>query len=197
METLLSFLAAAFALAGSPGPNTLSLAAVGAAYGARRGLGFLFGLTLGMVIVIALVGSGIAGLLFVIPGAAPVVTALAAAYFLYLAWRIATAPPIGDKDADSTPPPWIAAVFISLANPKAYAAMAAMFSGFTLIAQDPLSDALAKSITLLGVIITVNVAWLLAGAALTPWLRSPRSSRIINICFAVALLVSVAAATLL
>ena len=38
MEGLLSFIVVGFALAGSPGPNTLSLAATGAAFGARRGL---------------------------------------------------------------------------------------------------------------------------------------------------------------
>ena len=197
METIVSFLAAAFALAGSPGPNTLSLAAVGAAYGARRGSGFLLGLTLGMAIVIALVGTGVASLVFTLPGAAPVITALAAAYFIYLAWRIATAPPLVGGNEDGKPPSWIAAILISLANPKAYAAMAAMFSGFTLIESTPVSDAIAKAFVLLGVIAMVNVIWLFASSALTPLFRSPRSSRIINIFFAAALLMSVAAAALL
>ena len=38
MDGLLGFVLAGFALAGSPGPATLSLAAAGAAFGARRGL---------------------------------------------------------------------------------------------------------------------------------------------------------------
>ena len=38
---MLGFLLAGFALAGSPGPATLSLAATGAAFGARRGLGYM------------------------------------------------------------------------------------------------------------------------------------------------------------
>lgn len=197
VETLPSFLAAAFALAGSPGPNTLSLAAVGAAFGYRRGVGFMMGLNLGMVAVILLVGSGIAGLLFVIPGAAPVVTALAAAYFVYLAYRIATAPPLTEGNSDAEPPSWIAAVFVSLANPKAYAAMAAMFSGFVLVAGDSFADTITKGIVLTGVIVVVNIIWLFAGSALTPLLRSPVSSRVVNILFAATLLVSVVAAALI
>lgn len=197
MENLIGFLAAAFALAGSPGPNTLSLAAVGAAFGHRRGLGYMMGLNLGMVAVIALVGSGIASLLFIIPGAAPVITLLAAAYFIYLAYRIATAPPLTDNHSDSEPPSWIAAVFVSLANPKAYAAMAAMFSGFVLIEAGGFGDATVKAIVLVGVIVVVNIVWLLAGSALTPLFRSPRSSRVINVIFAAALLISVAAAMLI
>ncbi len=193
-ETLPGFLAAAFALAGSPGPNTLSLAAVGAAFGARRGLSYLTGLTLGMLIVIALVGTGIAGLLLAVPGAAPVITGLAAAYFIYLAWRIATAPPLSNSGTEAKPPSWMAAAFVSLANPKAYAAMAAMFSGFVLVGESALGDGLAKAVVLFGVIISVNIIWLYAGSALTPWFRSPKSSRIINVCFSAALLISVAAA---
>jgi len=196
LEPFLTFIAAAFALAGSPGPNTLSLAAVGAAFGYRRGVGYMLGLNLGMLIVIALVGSGVAGLLFVLPGAAPVITTLAAAYFLYLAYKIATAPPLTEPDAGHKPPSWIAAIFVSLANPKAYAAMAAMFSGFTL-ATTPTADTTAKVATLLAVIVVVNLVWLLAGAALTPFLRNARTSRVINVAFAVALLVSVGVAVVI
>ncbi len=197
METTLGFLAAAFALAGSPGPNTLALAAVGAAFGYRRGLAFMFGLNLGMVLVIAIVGSGVGATLFVIPGAAQIIALLAAAYFLYLAVKIATAPPLSADDSNRPPPTWIAAVFVSLANPKAYAAMAAMFSGFVLVVSNPLTDGMTKAALLIFVILTVNIAWLLAGAALTPWLREPKMSRMINVCFAVALIVSVGAAMML
>ncbi len=75
MEALPGFLIAALALAGSPGPATLSLAAAGAAFGARRGLAYLAGLTAGMVVVMGIVASGVVGLLLAVPGAAPVVTA--------------------------------------------------------------------------------------------------------------------------
>ena len=44
MDGLLGFALTGFALAGSPGPNTLSLAATGAAFGARRGVGYMAGM---------------------------------------------------------------------------------------------------------------------------------------------------------
>ena len=93
MEGLLGFVLAGFALAGSPGPATLSLAATGAAFSARRGLGYMIGIDLGMVGVMAITASGVVGLLLALPGATPVVTVMAGAYFLYLAFRIAAAPP--------------------------------------------------------------------------------------------------------
>jgi threonine/homoserine/homoserine lactone efflux protein len=197
LENLGTFILAALALTGSPGPNTLSLAATGAAFGKARGFRYMVGLNLGMVGVIAVVGSGVSGLLFALPGAAPVVTVIAAAYFLYLAWRIATAPPLTSNAESGTEPKWYEGVMLSMINPKAYAAMAALFSGFTLVADRPVPDGFFKAGVLLLVIICVNIAWLFAGAALTGVMRNETFSRIINITFAVLLIGSVAMTTLL
>lgn len=192
MQDLLGFILAGFALAGSPGPNTLSLAATGAAFGARRGLGYMAGINLGMVAVMAVTASGVIGLLLAIPGAAPLVTAAAAAYFVYLAWRIATAPPLSDYGSGRREPSFVAGVLLSLVNPKAYAAMAALFSGFVLVAGRVELDVAAKIAVLMIVIPTVNLAWLATGAALTRFFREPRTNRAINIAFAVLLVASVA-----
>lgn len=194
MDTLASFLVAAFALTGSPGPNTLSVAAVGASFGRLQGLAYMLGLDLGVALVIAIVGTGISGTLLALPGIAPAVTVLAALYFLYLAWRIATAPPLSALPGErrTTPPPWYAGVLLSLANPKAYAAMAALFSGYTLLPGAPVQDGLAKAAVVLAVILLVNFLWLSAGAGLARVLRTPGLSRAVNIAFAALLLVSVA-----
>ena len=94
MEGLLAFVLAGFALAGSPGPATLSLAATGAAFGARRGLGYMSGIVIGMVAVMGITATGVVGVLLALPGATPVVATMAAAYFVYLAFRIAMTPPL-------------------------------------------------------------------------------------------------------
>ncbi|SMF67315.1 Threonine/homoserine/homoserine lactone efflux protein [Tistlia consotensis] len=193
-EGLVGFALAGVALAGSPGPATLSLAATGAAFGARRGLGYLAGLVAGIVVVMAVTASGVAGLLLAVPGAAPVVGLLAAAYFVWLAWRIATAPPLDDETASRRRPSFAGGVFLQLVNPKAYAAMAALFSGFVLVGGQPALDALAKIGLLAAIIVAVNLAWLNAGAALTRCFRDPRTNRAINLGFAVLLLVSVGVA---
>jgi threonine/homoserine/homoserine lactone efflux protein len=194
MDTLPGFILAGLALAGSPGPNTLSLTATGAAFGARRGLLYMAGINLGMVIVMGLVASGVTGLILAIPGATPVVTAAAALYFLYLAWRIATAPPLSDATVPRQPPSFAGGIFLSLVNPKGYAAMAALFSGFVLARQSVMLDIGAKIAVLALVITAVNLAWLFAGAALTGLFRNPRTNRIINVSFAVLLLASLVVA---
>ena len=191
MEGLSGFILAGLALAGSPGPATLSLAATGAAFGSRRGLAYMLGIDFGMVLVMAITACGVTGVLLALPGATPIVTALAALYFVYLAWRIATAPPLADDADGRREPSFMAGVLLSLINPKGYAAMAALFSGFALIRAAPALDAAFKLLALLAVIVAVNVAWLVSGAALTRFFRDPRTNRLINVTFAILLIAAV------
>ncbi|HYZ27014.1 MAG TPA: LysE family transporter [Geminicoccaceae bacterium] len=196
MEGLLAFVVVGSALTGSPGPATLSLAATGAAFGARRGLRYMAGIVAGVVVVMVITASGVTGLMLALPGAAPVLAAMAAAYVIYLAWRIATAPPPHHAD-QGKPPSLGGGFFLALANPKAYAAMAALFSGFVLVPERPAWDALLKALVLLAIMIVVDLAWLLVGAALTRAVRRPGVSRAINLTFAALLVASVAFAFLL
>jgi threonine/homoserine/homoserine lactone efflux protein len=121
---------------------------------------------------------------------------LAALYFVYLAYRIATAPPMAENAGEERQPSFTGGVFLSLVNPKGYAAMAALFSGFVLIRDRLAFDVALKIAVLLAIIVAVNAAWLFAGAALTRFFREPRTNRIINVAFAVLLVASVAAALL-
>ena len=197
VDGLPGFVLAGVALAGSPGPATLSLAAAGAAFGARRVLRYMAGLLAGMMGVMAVTAAGIMGLLMALPGASAVVTIGAAAYFGYLAFRIATAPPLTDAESRRRPPSFVEGLMLSFVNPKGYAAMAALFSGFVLLRERPALDAAMKIAVLSVVIAAVNIVWLLAGVSLTQLFRDPRSSRVINISFAILLVASVAAAFLM
>ncbi len=197
MEGLIGFIVAGLALVGSPGPNTLSLAATGAAFGARRGIVYLTGLVAGMAIVMAITASGVAGLLLAVPGAAPVLAVIAAAYIAYLAYRIATAPPITEQGDSGRRPSFVTGVTISLTNPKAYTAMAALFSGFVLIGGRAAADGAIKFVIILTLIVIVNIAWLCIGSTLNRWTANPSVSRAINVTFATLLVVSVAYALFL
>jgi threonine/homoserine/homoserine lactone efflux protein len=197
MDGLPGFILAGFALAGSPGPATLSLAAAGAAFGSRRSLGYMAGQIAGLIIVMGITASGMAGLLLAVPGVAPVVLAASAGYFVYLAIRIATAPPLTDAAIENSRPSFPAGFLLSLLNPKGYAAMAALFSGFILVRERIAMDAAMKMAILLAIIVTVDIAWLSAGAAMTALFRNARMNRIVNIGFAVLLVASVGAALLL
>ncbi len=197
LESLFAFLITGFALTGSPGPATLSLAATGAAFGARRGLGYMAGINTGILAVMGLTASGVTGVLLALPGAAPFLVGVAAAYFAYLAYRIATAPPLGDSQRQGRSPSFAAGFLLNLANPKAYAAMTALFGGFILVEDHLALDAAAKVVLLLGTVVTVNLCWLLSGAALTRFFHDPTISRVINLIFAGLLVASVVITLLL
>jgi threonine/homoserine/homoserine lactone efflux protein len=197
MQDVSSFLVAAIALTGSPGPATLGLAAAGAAFGVRRSWVLLAGILAGVLIVMLMTATGIIGLVLAQPGLGPAVTALAAGYMLYLAYRIATAPLPGEPSAADRPPGLGTGLFLGFGNPKAYAAMGALNSGFVLVRDDLMADVAAKAVILAVVIAAGGWLWLLAGSALTRWLRDPVMGRAINIGFAVLLVASIALAFLL
>jgi threonine/homoserine/homoserine lactone efflux protein len=190
-DALIALIVAGLVLAGSPGPNTMSLAAAGAAFGARRSIAYMAGLALGMLAVMVIVASGVVAMLLAVPGIAPVATVAALLYFVYLAWKIAKAPPLSEAGPERPAPSLADGLLLSLVNPKGYAAMLALFASHTLVAASLVHDAASK-IAVTIVIIFVNVVWLYVGAALARTFRSPRANRIINVSFAVLLLASAA-----
>ena len=69
-------------------------------------------------------------------------------YLCYLAWKIATAP-IGTSatEATSAPSPW-SGFILSIANPKAFAAIGAVYASQNLIENNLLLDSAAKVVAL-------------------------------------------------
>lgn len=191
-DELSGFLLAGLALTGSPGPANLGLAAAGAAFGVRRSLVLSAGIVVGVWVVMLLTASGLAAFLLAQPALGPLLKGAAALYMLYLAWRIATAPPLSHEGAKRAAPSFGAGLFLGFGNPKSYAAMAALFSGFALAPGAPVHDAALKMLLLVILIVLVNAAWLALGAALTRGFRHPRANRAINLVFAALLLASVA-----
>lgn len=135
-ENLVAFVIAAFALTGSPGPATLGLSAAGAAFGLRRSLMLMTGTIVGVLLVFAAAAAGLTGLILAQPLLGPLVKAVSVLYMLWLAWSIATAPPLADGASGGAPSFW-GGIFLGVGNPKAYAAMAALSSGFVLATSRP------------------------------------------------------------
>ena len=115
--------------------------------------------------------------------------AASAAYILYLAYRIATAPPLSKLDGDVAAPSFMGGFLLAVANPKAYVAIAAVFAGTTL-ADAPTLDALLKTAVLALMIVVIHMAWLLAGTSFSRVFYDPTSARIANVVFAATLVVT-------
>ncbi len=197
MENLLALMAAILALMGSPGPVTLASAAAGAAFDRGAAARFVVAATTGTWTVIAIVALGVGGLVMSLPFVAPAIAAAAGAYILYLAWRIATAPPLGALESGGEAPRPIEGYLIGIANPKAYGAMGALFSGFPLIAGSPVNETVVKALLLCACALIINLTWMQVGFGLTRMMQDPRASRILNITFGVLLVASVIAMLLL
>ena len=192
-----AFLAAVLVLVGSPGPATLGLAAAGAAFGLRDSRRFLAGLLCGSALVIALVGSGVVSALLARPVVAPVLSGLAALYMAYLAYRIATAPALGNKGVETGVPGFIPGFLLAVTNPKAYAVFATLFAGFVVLPDQIVGSALIKGCLIMVLLTGIDLAWLYAGSALRRLFHDREASRRINAAFAVLLLLSVTLAVLL
>ena len=185
---------AAFPLMGSPGPATISLAGVGTGFGFRNGLQYLIGIVLGTIGVLILVATGITTLVLAIPTFVTVLTTIAVAYILYLAWKIATAPILATDVTTSIAPSLASGFVLAIANPKAFAAIGAVYTSQTLINNNLIADSALKISALTVVIVVVNTAWLLFGSFFSRLLHHRILGRVANLAFAVMLLVSVALA---
>ncbi|WP_343713916.1 LysE family translocator [Inquilinus sp.] len=191
---LTALLLASAVVMGSPGPSTISLTAVGASFGVRRSLPYAAGLIAGTIAVLLAVAAGLVALVTAIPHGPLVLGVLSAAYILFLAWKIATAPPLGGRDETARAPGVAGGFGLAVANPKAYLAIGAIFAGSTVIAGDSVLDAAVKVALLSLMIVLIHAAWLLAGVSLSRWLRDPVAARAINLAMAVALVAVTAAA---
>jgi threonine/homoserine/homoserine lactone efflux protein len=177
-------------LMGSPGPSTISLTAIGGAFGLQRTLPYLGGLVFGTGAVLAIIAAGLSSLLLAQPGLAPVLTSASAAYILYLAYRIATAPPLSRSDPNSRAPAFTGGFLLAVANPKAYMAIGAVFANSTIDLQSAALETATKTAVLAVMIVLIHAVWLLAGAALSRLLQHPMASRLVNIAFAALLVAS-------
>ena len=176
-----SLVVTALAIMGTPGPATISLTAAGSAYGMRRSLAYLAGIIAGTMAVLLAVATGITAALLAVPAVRPALIAAGAGYILWLAYHIATAPPLADREDRVAAPGLTGGVLLGVANPKAWIAIAAVFASARL-AHDTAADAAAKVAVLAVLIVVINAAWLAAGCSLAPLLRHPGRARLVNCC---------------
>jgi threonine/homoserine/homoserine lactone efflux protein len=190
VPALVSLILASFVVMGSPGPSTMSVTAVGAAFGFRRSLAYLTGLILGTVAVLVAVAAGVVAMLLSLPRLAPVLLAASTAYIVYLAFKIATAPPLSRQGKAAGAPSFAGGFLLGVANPKAYLAIAAVFAGTTLAVESRIIEAMLKTAVLTIMIVVIHLCWLTAGVSLSRLLHDPVSSRIVNLLFAAILIIT-------
>lgn len=186
-QLLLALVLKSAALMGSPGPTNMAVMATTAAFGIRASLGFVSGAIAGTSAVLVAVASGVVALLMSIPGLGSALSLASSVYILYLAWKIATAPPPAKQVADGLAPSFVAGFLLAIANPKAWFAIAAVFTGSTLVETSGEFDALLKIAALAAMIVIIHLFWMFGGVSLAGLLGDPFRSRIANILFGLIL----------
>jgi len=187
------FLLAAVALLGSPGPGIAALLAVTRGGGLRAGLRYYAGLQVGLALAAGISAAGLFSLLATFPMLLRAASIVAVLYLLTLAWKIGTAPvaAAGRSQASASP---LGGFMLGTTNPKAYLAFASLMGSTTLVGAGGSADAALKWLLIVVVILIVDLAWVLVGAALHRASLPPRIERGMNIGFAAAILAAAAAA---
>jgi threonine/homoserine/homoserine lactone efflux protein len=102
-DLLLALVIFAFVALITPGPNNIMLMASGVNFGLQASLPHLFGIFLGFLVMIVLVGLGIGSLFAAQPWLHTALKTASALYMLWLAWRLAQATEIGDGGEGARP----------------------------------------------------------------------------------------------
>lgn len=191
-ELLLALAGFAFVASITPGPNNLMVMASGANFGFRRTIPHLAGILIGFVVMLLLVGIGLARIFEAFPAVRLALVVVSSAYLGWLAWKIATAAPAAEGDGVGQPFTFIQAALFQWVNPKAW--MMALTAA-TLYGADGSTAALALVALVFGAInVPCVAAWAVAGQQAGRWLSDAGRLRMFNRTMAILLLASLAPA---
>jgi threonine/homoserine/homoserine lactone efflux protein len=187
-DAFLSLAAFAFVTSITPGPNNLMLMASGANFGLRRTVPHMFGVALGFVAMVIIVGLGLAQLFSTMPALYTVLKVFSIAYLLYLAWRIATADGMGSADKTGRPMTFLEAALFQWVNPKAWTMALASIA---IYAPSQSLAAIALVAVIFGAINLPSVSsWTVLGQQMKRLLTTGRRLRIFNWTMAILLVLS-------
>ena len=126
LEQFIGFSVFAFVACVTPGPNNMLLTAVGGSRGIRRGLPTLMGVAFGFALMLFLVAIGVGRTVLALEHFSGTVRWVGAAFLIWLAWNIASAPVANAGASDNAVPRrrdgtgLVGAAFFQWVNPKAW-----------------------------------------------------------------------------
>lgn len=119
-EILLALALFAFVSSITPGPNNLMLMASGANFGFRRTLPHMLGVGIGFMVMVGLVGLGLAQVFEAEPRLHLLLKIVSVVYLLWLALKIARAGEPGRQGTGARPFTFLQAAAFQWVNPKAW-----------------------------------------------------------------------------
>jgi threonine/homoserine/homoserine lactone efflux protein len=191
LQTLFALAAFAFVSAVTPGPNNLMLMASGTNFGFVRTWPHMLGVAIGFAVMMLVVGLGLGAIFAAVPGAMLVLKIVSTGYLLYLAWRIAMAPPpqVDKVAAGARPFSFLQAGAFQWVNPKGWT-MALTAAAVYVPVNDRALGAAVVALVFLVVNVPSVVIWAAAGVQLRRLLHRPRAYRTFNVVAAGLLVAS-------
>ncbi|MDF2999081.1 MAG: LysE family translocator [Xanthobacteraceae bacterium] len=191
VSSLLSLTLFAIAGALTPGPNNMISAASGAAFGFRRTLPQIWGVTFGFPIMILAVGFGLGGIFIAVPHLHVILKIIGAGYLLYLAWKIANAGGPHGSDPIARPLTVVQSALFQWVNPKAWTLALGVVPAFTTIGGDLVAEVLLIALVMGIVSFPALALWAGFGVVLARTLSNDRQRRIVNLIMAALVAASV------
>lgn len=167
-----------FITAVTPGPNNTILFATSVNYGLKKALPFLFGIMLGLAVILTAIGLGLGAVFIAFPTVFLVLKYLGFAYILFLAYSIIRS---GYKPitADSKLFGLIEASFFQFVNPKVWVVMPSFMASFV-----PVGATWSQTALLVLVFLVTTfpgaLAWAVFGEVLKSLMANPKKRRIFN-----------------
>lgn len=185
VTALVIFAGALLVAAASPGPGILALVARVISIGFADAMPFALGLMLGDLVWLGAAVLGLAVLAHTLSGAFIAIKFAGAAYLIYLAWRMWTAP-AEPAAADAAPPRrgaaglFLAGLSVTLGNPKVVAFYVALLPSLIDLTQVGVVGYAELVVLCLVILTLVFGAYGLAAARARALFRSRRAVRLFN-----------------
>jgi threonine/homoserine/homoserine lactone efflux protein len=183
----LPFAAYSFVMSITPGPNNVMLTASGAAFGFRRTIPHMLGISCGCAIQLLAVCAGLGAVFSRWPDLQAALRWIGAGYLLYLGVRMLGGSGPAGASADNRPVTFLEAAIFQFLNPKAWIMT---LTAATLFLPHELGM-LAAGAYMLAIMVVMNMpciaVWALFGSSLRRFLERPASRVGFNAAMAVAL----------
>jgi threonine/homoserine/homoserine lactone efflux protein len=190
--TLLSLLVFAAVATVLPGGATTLATASGAQFGFRRSMPLLAGIAIGLALLMAAAGAGLAILLQALPALQLAMKGIGSAYLLWLAWKIGkSGSPRAAQRGAASPTRFVGGLVLLWLNPKAWAMAFGATGSFAAVAASPLQLALLLGLIFGTAAIASLSLWCLGGLLLARWVRSNWQWRLVNAALGLLLALSV------
>jgi len=190
-EQAIAFILFAVVAAITPGPSNIILASTGASIGVRRGLPCLFGVAIGMGLMIFLIALGLGSIVLEHPLVRTALKWGGISLLLWLSWKIATASR-GDAGTAREGVGFWQAAALQWVNPKSWLVSAsAVGTNLRAEAASPLMQSLSFGILFVLVALPSCFVWLAFGATAQRLLQTERAARAFNVVMGLLLASSV------